>query len=80
MNDNKVFEILNSKWTMLILGIIMTVILPITYGNLIIVYEAGEMANLWWVPVVFIINLITAIMAYYKFTTLLFAKKEVKEW
>ena len=57
----------------------MIFLLPTTYSNLMIVYNAGEMARLWWVPTVFIINLLTAIMAIYKATGMFFQKKDIKQ-
>ena len=81
MNDNKIFQILNSKWFMLGLGILMILLLPTTYGNVKIVMDAGEMSRLFWVPLVFIINVITAVLALYKFASKAFTKQEQKqEW
>ncbi|MDD4110194.1 MAG: hypothetical protein PHS54_01420 [Clostridia bacterium] len=79
MNTNKILEFIGSKWFMLGLGIAMIFILPTTYSNLMIVYNAGEMARLWWVPTVFIFNLLTAIMAIYKATGMFFKKKDIKQ-
>jgi len=69
MNSNKVLAFIGSKWFVLGLGIAMLLILPTTYSNLMIVYEAGEMSRLWYIPTVFIMNLLTAIMAIYKATS-----------
>ena len=80
MNENKIFQILGSKWFMLILGIGMLALLPTTYSNLIVVYDAGMLGKIWHVPVVFLINVITALMALYKFASLAFKKKEETEW
>ena len=81
MNTNSVFQFIGSKWFVLFIGLLMLFLMPTTYGNLMVVYNAGEMGRLWWVPVVFIINLITAIMALYKATGMFFSKEaSVEEW
>lgn len=81
MNSNKVLALIGSKWFVLILAIAMIVVVPITYGNLMIVYNAGEMSRLWWVPTVFIINVLAAFMSIYKVMGMFFQKKEVQaEW
>lgn len=61
---------------MLGLGIAMLLVLPTTWGNMIIVYKAGEMSRLWWVPTVCIINFLSAIMALYKAIGMLVKKKD----
>lgn len=78
MNANKALQFIGSKWFVLALGIAMILVLPTTYSNLMIVYEAGEMSRVWWVPVVFIVNLLTAIMSIYKAASMFFSKKEVQ--
>jgi len=65
---------------MLGLGILMLALLPTTYKNLIVVYDAGMLSKIWYVPVVFLINIFTAGMALYKFASMAFKKKEVTEW
>lgn len=81
MNENMLFNFIGNKWFILVLALAMCLVLPTTYNNLIIVYEAGEMSKLWWVPVIFIVNLITVILAFYKFISSLAKKKEeVKNW
>ena len=81
MNENMLFNFIGNKWFILVLALAMCLVLPTTYNNLIIVYEAGEMSKLWWVPVIFIVNLITVILAFYKFISSLMKKKEeVKNW
>lgn len=57
----------------------MLAVLPVTYGNLMIVFNAGEMGRLWWVPTIFIINLLTAVMALYKAVGMFFKKKDVSQ-
>ena len=79
MNANKVLQFIGSKWFILFLGIGMLFVLPITYSNLMIVYEAGEMSRLWWVPTVFIANLLTSIMAIYKAAEMFFSKGDDQE-
>ena len=82
MDANKILAFIGSKWFVLVLGVLMVFLLPTTYGNLMVVYNAGAMARLWWIPVVFIINLITAILALYKATSMFFGKKvnEQADW
>jgi len=82
MNFNKVLEFIGSKWFMAGLGLLMIILLPTTYGNLMIVFEAGEMGRVWIVPVVFVCNILTAIMATYKATGMFFGKKreDKEEW
>jgi len=82
MNTNKVLQFIGSRWFILCIALTMIFVLPTTYGNFMIVYQAGEMSRLWWVPTVFIINLITAIMSIYKATGMFFSKKEEQseEW
>lgn len=83
MNINKVLEFIGSKWFVLVLGIAMIFVLPTTYSNFMIVYHAGEMQRLWYIPLVFILNLVTAIMAMYKATGMFFSKKnkeQSREW
>ena len=79
MNVNKVLEFIGSKWFVLVLAIAMIAVLPTTYGNFMVVYHAGEMARLWWVPTVFIINLLTAVMAIYKATGMFLKKKSAPQ-
>jgi uncharacterized membrane protein len=76
MNVNKVLQFIGSKWFVAVLGLAMILVLPTTYGNFMVVYEAGEMSRLWYIPMVFIMNLLTAIMAIYKATSMFFGKKE----
>ena len=80
MGVNKVLEFIGSKWFVSLLAIAMLFVLPVTYGNLMIVFDAGEMGRLWWVPTVFIINLLTAIMSIYKAASMFFTKKEDVDW
>lgn len=81
MSVEKVLQFIGSKWFVLLLGIGMLLVLPITYSNLMIVFNAGEMSRLWWVPTVFTINLITAIMAIYKAASMFFSKtNEPEDW
>lgn len=76
MNANKALQFIGSKWFVLALGIGMLLVLPITYGNLMIVFNAGEMSRLWWVPTTFTANLLAAIMSIYKAAEMFFSKKE----
>jgi len=82
MSINKALEFIGSKWFVTILSLVMIGVLPITYGNFMIVFRAGEIGSLWWVPTVFIINLLTAIMAIYKATSMFLSKKrdDLEEW
>jgi hypothetical protein len=81
MNENKIFQILNSKWFMLFLGIGMILLLPITYENAKVIIDAGEVAKYWYLLAVFIINIITAVAALYKFASKAFTKKDDRpEW
>lgn len=82
MNANKILEFIGSKWFLAGLGLLMIFLLPTTYSNLMIVFNAGEMARLWWVPTVFICNLLAAIMSVYKATGMFFSKKSAaqEEW
>ena len=82
MDLNKVLEFLGSKWFVAILALAMIAILPTTYGNLMIVYDAGEMGRLWYIPVVFIMNILAAIMAVYKGAGMFLKKKtnDKQEW
>lgn len=81
MNANKALEFIGSKWFMLFVALIMLGVLPITYSNLMIVFEAGEMGRIWWVPTVFLINLLSAIMGIYKTVEMFLSKKdEVENW
>lgn len=81
MNENIIFKFIGNKWFILILGIVMCLLLPTTYNNMIVVYNSGEMSKFWWIPVIFIINLITIILTFYKFTSSFMKKKqEVKNW
>ncbi len=82
MNANKALEIIASKWFVLILGLGMLGVLPITYSNLMLVFYAGEMSRVWWVPTVFTCNLLAAMMSVYKATGMFFSKKddEPEEW
>jgi hypothetical protein len=82
MNDNMFFKFLGSKWFMLALGVLMTLALPTTYKNLMVVYNAGAIGTHIGIPIVFVINLITVIMAFYSFSTKMFAKKDStpSEW
>lgn len=81
MNDNVFFNFIGSKWFVLGLGIVMCLLLPTTYNNLIVVKDAGQLSSAWWVLAVFVINVITVIMAFFKFMSLLTTKKEDgKNW
>jgi len=80
MNENQIFQILNSKWAMLLIGVLMTLALPLTYGNMMTVIDAGELSQYWWTLIVFLINLFTVIMAFFKFASKAFTKKESLEW
>lgn len=57
----------------------MLLVLPTTYSNLMIVYNAGEMGRIWWVPTVFVINLISAMMTIYKAMGMFFEKNDTQE-
>lgn len=63
----KILQFLDSKWFMLILMVAMGVLLPTTYDNMIVVYEGGRMSDLWYIPAVFICNLLTVAVAFWKF-------------
>ena len=80
MNTNKALQLIGSKWFVLALSVVMLLVLPTTYSNLMIVYEAGEMARVWMVPTVFVMNLLAAIMAIYKTTGMFFTKKDDQDW
>jgi hypothetical protein len=80
MNENNIFKILNSKWTMLIVGIVMIIFIPTTYGNVKVLLEAGAAGKYWYLILVFVINVLGAIMALYKFASIAFIKKEKTEW
>jgi len=82
MNVNKALQFIGSKWFVLILAIVMMVVLPVTYSNLMIVFNAGEMSRLWYIPTVFIINLLSALMSIYKAAGMFFSKKEkeAEDW
>ena len=80
MNDNIFFNFIGSKWFSLVLGIAMCGLLLVTYSNVMVVYNAGELAALWYVPLIFVINIITIIMAFYKFMSGLSKGKEKEEW
>jgi hypothetical protein len=80
MNENKIFEILNSKWFLIILGIVMILLLPTTYGNLQVVLNADSIGKLWHVPLVFVINVITVIMIFFKVTAKFTEKKQSQTW
>ena len=82
MNTNKALQFIGSKWFVLALGIVMLFVLPVTYGNMMIVFNAGEMNRLWWVPTVFITNLLAAMMSIYKATGMFFSKKgnDQEDW
>ena len=79
MNANSALQFIGSKWFVLALGLGMLLVLPITYSNLMIVFNAGEMSRVWWVPVVFIANLLTSIMSIYKAAEMFFSKKDDQE-
>jgi hypothetical protein len=81
MNENIFFKFIGSKWFSLFLTIGMMLLLPITFKNMMIVYESGQMAQYLWIPAIFIINLITVLMAAYSFLSKSF-KKDVRqeEW
>ncbi len=81
MNENAFFNFIGNKWFVLILAVAMCFALPTTYGNMITVYNAQQLAKYWWVPVIFICNLLAIIMAFYKFFNSIMKKKdEVKNW
>jgi hypothetical protein len=83
MDSGSVLRFIGSKWFLLILALVMMALLPTTYGNLMIVWKAGAMGKLWWVPTVFVCNLLAAIMAIYKAAGMFFDKKKVeqqREW
>jgi hypothetical protein len=61
----------------------MMALLPTTYGNLMVVWKAGVMGKLWWVPTVFVCNLLAVIIGIYKAAGMFFYKKKVeqqREW
>lgn len=82
MEVNKILEFIGSKWFIAILGIAMIFVLPTTFSNLMIVFDAGEMGRLWWVPTIFVINLLSAVMCFYKAAGMFFTKKndDKEEW
>jgi hypothetical protein len=81
MNENIFFKFIGNKWFILLLAVAMCFALPVTYNNMVVIYEAGQMAKYWWVPVIFIMNLLAAIMAFFKFVSAFTKKKEeVKNW
>lgn len=82
MNTNKVLEFIGSKWFVAILALVMIFLLPTTYSNFMVVFKGGAMARLWYVPTVFLMNLLAAIMACYKATGMFFTKNrdDQAEW
>ena len=58
----------------------MCALLTVTYRNFMVVYNAGQLALFWYVPVIFIMNIITIIIAFYKFTSFFFENSDKKEW
>lgn len=79
MNTNKILSLIGSKWFIAIVGVMMLFLLPTTYGNFMVVYKGGAMSRLWWIPIIFIINVLTAIIAFYKASGMFFKKKESTE-
>lgn len=63
MDTNKVFDFIGSKWFLVGLSLVMLAILPITYKNLVVVYYADMMNKFWYIPTVFIMNLLAAIFS-----------------
>ena len=82
MNENIFFKFIGSKWFSLVLGIVMCALLPVTYGNFMVVYDAGQIGQFWYIPAILLINIITIIMAFYKFTSNFVGNKQQdsEEW
>jgi len=60
----------------------MCALLPVTYGNFMVVYDAGQIGQFWYIPAILLINIITIIMAFYKFTSNFVGNKQQdsEEW
>jgi len=64
---DSIFKFIGSKWFLLFLGIGMAILLPFTWHNLKVVFEAGEAGKYWYLVAVFIINALTVLLCAYKF-------------
>jgi Zn-dependent protease with chaperone function len=70
---------IGSKWFVLVLGIVMICIFPITWGNFKVVWVAGQMRQFFWIPAVFIINVLTIGLCVYKFMSMIIKPKSVAQ-
>ena len=84
MNENKIFNFIGNKWFILILTIgLFAALITTTYPNLLVVYKAQMMGKLWYVPTVFIVNILGIMIAIMKFIDKLREdknKQETGEW
>jgi len=76
--NEKVLDFIGSKWFVFLLMVVMTLALPVTYGNVKVIYDAGEISSYWYLAAVFACNIIGIIFAFFKFMTLMSNKEEKK--
>lgn len=62
-----IFNFLGSKWLSFVIGLGMVGLLPFTYGNFMIVYDANAMGSNMLVSIIFAINILTIGVCTYKF-------------
>jgi hypothetical protein len=70
-------KFVGSKWFTLILGIGLACVLPFTWHNFLVVQQAGQLTKYWWLVAVFILNVISVLLAIYKFMSQLSKKKPI---
>lgn len=80
----KLLRFIGSKWFTFLILCIMCVALPITWHNFSVVREADMLSQFWYIGLVFACNLLGALMAFWKFLSLISSKKQISstssEW
>lgn len=77
-----VLRFLSSKYFTLVLEIVLICVLPFTYHNFQVVYQAGQISQFWYIVAVFVINVLSIGLCIYKFMGAI-TKKEIvqtQEW
>lgn len=80
MNENRVFKFIGNKWFIFLLGIGLCIaLITTTYPNFLIVYYKGMMGKFWYIPTVFIVNILAIFMCVMKFVDKVKDDRKAKE-
>jgi hypothetical protein len=76
MVNNKILDFIASKWFVLVILVMMSLFLPITWSNLKVVMDAGMLGKFWYIGLVFGCNALGVLFSFWKFMALITTKKQ----